>query len=228
MENRTPVSVALSWLWALVPILTLGFGTAAIMAHAAKKKWSALQASTLPIYLAGLGLVLVPDPDYGGTQELLFGTGMTINMGLGFVHAVTIRSWVFDDAPMTKRAARRRSLRAQQKAVLAAHDEQAEARAYARKVAAEKPRLARRLQIGRPDVRDRDFPDGGLVDVNHVSATVLARETDLPGDLARRIVAVRDRAGGFSSVEDLELLVDVPPRRLDLVADRLVFLPRQP
>jgi hypothetical protein len=228
VENRTPLAVALSWLWALVPILTLGFGTAAIMAHAAKKKWSALQAATLPVYLAGLGLVLVPDPDYGGTQELLFGTGMAINMGLGLVHAVAIRSWVFDEAPMTERAARRRSLKAQQKAALAAHDEKAEARAYARKIVAEKPRLAHRLHIGRPDVPERDFPDGGLVDVNHVSATVLARETALPGELARRIVEVRDEAGGFSSREDLELLADIAPRRLDPVADQLVFLPRLP
>jgi DNA uptake protein ComE-like DNA-binding protein len=224
-EQRPWGRIAQSWLWTFVPIYTLGFGTAAIMAHAAKRTWSLAQALTLPVYLTGLGLVLVPDPDYGGTQETLFSVGMAINMGLGLVHAIVIRSWVWDLAPSTERAAKRRTLRAQQKAALARHDEQEEAREAARRIAVEQPRLAHRLQIGRPDLRERSFPDGGLVDVNHVSARVLTREAGIPDGLAKQIVATRDRVGGFSSIEDMALLADIAPQRLDVVADRLVFLP---
>lgn len=214
-----------SWFWASVPVWTLGFGTAAVMIHAARKKSSRLQAATVPVYAVGLGLVLLFDPDDGGRPETLFGIGMAINMGLGLLHAVAIRTWVFDLAPVSARAARRRSLKARQKAALAAHDEREQARAAALRIVAERPRLAQELGIGRPDLPHRDYPDGGLVDVNNVPAGTLRAETGLPRPIVDRVVELRTRTGGFSSVDDLSVVAGLPPHALDGVAHRLVFLP---
>jgi DNA uptake protein ComE-like DNA-binding protein len=49
----------------------------------------------------------------------------------------------------------------------------------------------------------------------------------LPGiaaDLAGRIVAGREQAGGFSSAEDLGVLLDLPPATVDKLRDQAVFL----
>lgn len=206
---------AKSWVWAFAPLYSLGFGTAAIHTYAAVRKQSVRQGLTLPLYLLGLALVLVADPDYGGTQETLFSVGMTINMGLGFVHSFAVRSWVFGKpAPP--------SLEDRQRAALRKARAAAEARDAARTIVAENPTLARELQIGRPDLRRRHYPDGGLVDVNVVSADVLARHADISPDLAEEVVAVRDQIGGFASHDDLVVSVG-HHHELDRVRDLLVF-----
>lgn len=202
-----------------MPLLTLGFGTAAIMVHAAVRKRNIFQYAAVPVYLCGLVFVLAFDPDRGGSRATIFGTGMTINMGLGFVHAVAIRAWVFGspDGP---------DLRDQQKAALAAHADVVEARKSARRLAVEQPQAARELEIGRPDLPNRTYPDGGLVDVNHVSADALTRYADVPAPVAARIIELRDRVGSFSSVEDLEVFLDQDDA-LEEARDRLLFLPRE-
>ncbi len=86
-----------------------------------------------------------------------------------------------------------------------------ERRAEGRHLLASKPALAREVGIGRPDIPGAD--DYGLVDVNHCPATALTRLPGISGDLAARIVRQREQAGGFSSAEDLGVLVDLrrPP-----------------
>jgi DNA uptake protein ComE-like DNA-binding protein len=67
--------------------------------------------------------------------------------------------------------------------------------------------------------------DYGLVDVNHTSADGL---TGLPGvstDLAQRIATERTQCGGFSSVEDLGMLLDLPPAEVDTMRDIAIFIP---
>ncbi|MDN5894886.1 MAG: helix-hairpin-helix domain-containing protein [Nocardioides sp.] len=206
-----------SWLWALVPLWTLGFGSAAAMAHAAVKRHSLRQALTLPLYLAGLCAVLMFDPDNGAREEFIFGVGMTLNMGIALVHAVAIRSWVFP-APRQQDG-----LKDQQQRALAAMRAAAQARAVARRMMDDDPDLARRLQIGRPDLPGREYPDGGLVDVNAVDDRTLATHTGLPRALVDRIVAVRRQVGRFSSYEELLLLSNADPRELDRVREYLVF-----
>jgi len=189
------------------------------MVHAAVRKRSVVQSLTLPLYLAGLVFVLAFDPDYHGTQERVFDVGMTINMGLGFVHAVAIRSWVFGTKDENV-------LRGKQRAALRAHADLVDARRAARRLAADKPQLARELGVGRPDLPGRSYPDGGLVDVNHVSADVLTEYAGVPAGLAARIVELRDRVGSFSSLEDLMLFLDQDQADLGAYADVLVFVPR--
>ncbi|KQY64620.1 MULTISPECIES: hypothetical protein [unclassified Nocardioides] len=217
MTSRA-VALFKSWAWALVPLWTIGIGTGAIMAHAAVKKRSLWQALTVPFYFASLVLLFAADPDYGGVQEVLFGTAMGLNIGGGLMHAVAIRGWVFADSlrPNDRLVDR-------QRLAVAAVRQQAEARRTARELLAAQPDVARELLIGRPDVPNRQYPDGGLVDVNKVPAEVLGGHLSLKPEVARHIVAIRDRVGGFSSYDDMLLLTNVDPGQTNPVSDLMAF-----
>lgn len=73
-------------------------------------------------------------------------------------------------------------------------------------------------------------PDPGALrvglDVNNADASAIATVPEIGGDLAARIVQVRDRAGGFSSLEDLGMLLDLPGDAVERLRGRFVFLPR--
>ena len=97
-----------------------------------------------------------------------------------------------------------------------------ERRTYARQLALRNPQLARDAGIG----RGGGFDEGGVVDVNHAPVEDIA---DLPGidaTTARRIVAVRDGVGGFSSLEDLGMTMDLPGDVVERLRGRVVCLPR--
>jgi hypothetical protein len=87
------------------------------------------------------------------------------------------------------------------------------------------PRLASELGIGRPDL-PRRFDDGGLVDVNHVPAMVLASLPGIDEALAEKIVTMREHLGSFDSSADVEIVLNLPPTRLDQARDFMIF--RQP
>jgi hypothetical protein len=85
---------------------------------------------------------------------------------------------------------------------------------------------AAELLIGRPDL-GRQYDDGGLVDVNNVPVAGLASELALSADVAEQVAAARDRLGGFSTPDELVVYcVDMTMARLNLIRERLVFLPR--
>ena len=97
-----------------------------------------------------------------------------------------------------------------------------ERQAYARELAQRDPELARQAQIGRVG----GFDEGGVVDVNHALVEDIA---DLPGidaETARRIVAARDELGGFTTVADLGMTMDLPGDVVEALRGRVVFLPR--
>lgn len=98
-----------------------------------------------------------------------------------------------------------------------------ELRARARHIAATERVHALELGIGRPD-RATGFDDGGLIDVNHAPAELLAR---LPGpapEHLRRLEEMRAAGVAFSSAEELAAAVDVDPRRVPELAEYAVFL----
>ena len=84
--------------------------------------------------------------------------------------------------------------------------------------------MAWELRIGRPDL-PREFDDGGLVDVNHVPARALAELPGMTPELVERVVRVREECGGFTSVEELSALADLPPALTPRLAEFAVFLP---
>lgn len=111
--------------------------------------------------------------------------------------------------------------------VLAA-EQAAEARLTARqeamRIAREKPALATEIGVGRPD-RHGAF-DAGLVDVNNAPASALRRLPGVDDALATRIIETRTEVNGFSSLEDLGTVLDLPGDLVESLRDHVVFLPR--
>ncbi len=192
-----PLKVAGSVLWALLPLLTVGLGTAAVMAHAASRMRSALQAASVLLYVAALSAVLLVDRDHGGWQETLFDIAMTINVGLGVVHTFAIRSRVWGLRPDMVHPSREQfSMLDRQRQELAALREEAEAREAALKIVAADPALAQEMRIGRADIGRRRFPAGGLVGVNNVPPARCRGSSDCPPPPRRRSCAPVGRSAG--------------------------------
>jgi hypothetical protein len=90
-------------------------------------------------------------------------------------------------------------------------------------LAARDPALARDLMIGRPDLA-RQYYDGGLVDVNHVPASVLVAHLGLNAEQADEIIRARDDIGHFESADELVHLTSVSTAAIDAVRDRIILL----
>jgi hypothetical protein len=101
--------------------------------------------------------------------------------------------------------------------------ERRQRRAEARGILERDPALARELRIGRPDL-PRKFDDGGLIDVNHVPAAILATLPGFTPELADRVIRVRDEHRAFTFVEELEAYANLPAGLADELAERLLFL----
>lgn len=97
-------------------------------------------------------------------------------------------------------------------------------RAKAFELVRENPQLALEAGVGRPDLPGAF--DGGLVDVNHAPVEVIACLPTLDKDLARQIVAARERLGSFASLEDFGTVLDLPGDQVEALRDHVVFLPR--
>ena len=70
------------------------------------------------------------------------------------------------------------------------------------------PSMARSINVGRPDA-ERDFDDGGLLDINTLSAATLSHFAPMSTEEAHRIVEVRDRFGRFSSLDEVLAYADL-------------------
>jgi hypothetical protein len=99
-----------------------------------------------------------------------------------------------------------------------------ERRHRALELARHNPELALEAGVGRPDVVGAFHR--GVVDVNNATVEAL---TGLPGvdrALAERIVAVREECGGFSSLDELGMELDLPGDVVEALRGLVVFLPR--
>ena len=94
----------------------------------------------------------------------------------------------------------------------------------ARKLAAERPAVAKELGIGRPDLPNAQ--DAGLIDVNNAPASVMSKLPGIDDALASRIVETRAETHGFSSVEDLGVALDLDGNLVEDLRGVVVFLPR--
>jgi hypothetical protein len=93
----------------------------------------------------------------------------------------------------------------------------------ARKLARDRPELAREMGVGRPDLTGA--PHGGLVDVNNAPAATLMTLPGIDQPLAAKIVQARREMRCFASVEDLGAEFDLDPYLVERLRDRTVFLP---
>ncbi len=98
-------------------------------------------------------------------------------------------------------------------------------RARARALATSNPDLAQEMGIGRPDAPGGY--DAGLIDINNAAITALLRLPGVTGEVATQIVESRAACGGFTSVEDLGLALDLPGDLVEQLRPAVVFLPRR-
>jgi DNA uptake protein ComE-like DNA-binding protein len=91
-------------------------------------------------------------------------------------------------------------------------------------LARENPQLALEAGVGRPDLPGAY--DGGLIDVNHVPVEVIATLPGFDRELARRLLAAREQVDGFTSLEDLGTVLDLPGEKVEDLRRHVVFLPR--
>lgn len=98
-------------------------------------------------------------------------------------------------------------------------------REESRKLVEDDALMARELRVGRPDL-DRDYDDGGLVDLNAAPAETIADTCGIPLHSAQLIVLARDdRPESFFSVDELLISAEVPVSQWDRVRDRGVLVP---
>lgn len=70
------------------------------------------------------------------------------------------------------------------------------------------PNLARSIGVGRPD-QNRDYDDGGLLDINRLSAEALNAFGAIPMAEAQQIVSSREHLGRVSGVEEIIVYANV-------------------
>jgi hypothetical protein len=203
-DGRTAVSFA----WAAVPLVTFGLGTVPAFLYPALRRRRPGDWISLALYLALTTLGLVGTEAESVMSDVSAVALLAAWIG-GTVHAFAIRSRVF--------ATKNRYLDA-----IAMASQRRELRSAARDTARD-PAMAWELRIGRPDLQ-RVFDDGGLVDVNHAPPSALASLPGMTPELVNRIVETRDQLSGFSSVEELSSLAQLPPSLTGALNEYAIFL----
>jgi hypothetical protein len=198
----------------LVPALTFGIGSAVPFLY-----WGLwLRSRKLFAVGAGYGigacLCLILLNGHGSWQAALGALLALTLMSVGTAHAFVLRHELLGDVLHVHRG----DSNAERLAL-----ERIWRRDYARGLLRSDPLLAYELRIGRPDL-PREFDDGGLIDVNHASASALTLLPDINGDMASQIVSARDSVGGFSSLDDMRVVVACAPQAFDRLEDYLVFV----
>ena len=211
MKARSGIGLR-DW-WLLLPPLSLGVLTWAAFFYAglraSRRGWLVCAGVYLGVLMAAFGVdAAVGEKDWSSTMA---GLVLFALAGGGFAHAVAIRRPLYaaiEDSASThyERAERRLAVREQ-----------------GRGLARSDPGKARQLGVGRPDLPDSFHAE--LVDLNSAPAAVIATVTGVAMTTAERVVAARADTGGFSSVEDLDLIVDLPPAEVARLRDAGVCVP---
>jgi DNA uptake protein ComE-like DNA-binding protein len=210
---RSSRRVGLRDWWLLLPLISFGvFSWAALFyvgLRAHNRRWLVWAGIYLaPIFIAFGIDAAAGGADWSGTLAgfILF----TLMIG-GFAHGMAVRGAFYDvlagGAEDDYDNAQRRL----------------SAREQGRKLAGDDPAKARQLGVGRPDLPD-SF-DASLVDLNSAPAKVIARIAGVSSSVADRGVEMRTATGAFSSVEDLDLLVDLDPADVTKLKDAGVCVP---
>jgi hypothetical protein len=197
--------------WVLTSLIPFGWVTWAGFLYAGlrakKPAWIAAGAAYLAITVLTL-FVTSLDNNEDGLEDNLGYILMFSAWGVGILHSFLTRKPYLRRIDMLDDPALEQARLARER------------QAYARELARSDPELAREALIG----RSGGFDEGGVVDVNHAPVEEIA---DLPGidaATARRIVAVRHGVGGFSSLEDLGMTMDLPGDVVEKLRGRVVCL----
>jgi DNA uptake protein ComE-like DNA-binding protein len=205
----------LHWAWTLVPVLSLGFLSFVpffyMGARAKYRRWHVLGAAYLAAAVGEGVLAALTPHGSGGAGNGLLGALVILLMGGAAGNVIALR----------KSFGQR--LSAVNAPELVAAEQRAIVKSQARSIARSDPVRARELGIGRPDLPNAF--DGGLIDINHAPATVIASRLGVDEATAAQIVEVRSLGSGFSSVEDLDLAFNLRPAVIAEIRNTAVFLP---
>ncbi len=138
-------------------------------------------------------------------------TLVLVGWGVSLVHAFAIRSRFLERMELLESGEYDRA------------EDRLDAREEARRLVREDPARAIEMGVGRPD---RDGFAGGLVDLNNAPASVIEELSGVSREQAERIVVMREEVGGFSSLEDLAHVLDLPVALVDRIRPEVVVLPR--
>jgi DNA uptake protein ComE-like DNA-binding protein len=213
-EKPDRSGVRRSW-WVLLTLVPLGLTAWGALVYAGVRARRPLWTAFGIVYLAGtaVGFALAQvEPDGESTARDVAGGVLLLSWAAAFVHALAIRSAYLERTDLFEGERFDRA------------EDLAMERAEARRIARADPGRARELGIGRPDLAHAF--DGGLVDVNSAPVSAIARLPGVDDALARRIVEVREDVNGFSSLEDMGLVLSLDAHTLDGMRAGVVFLPR--
>lgn len=213
----TPGRRVASWLWAIASPFTFGLANPGLFFYAALKRRRRVDWLAEAGYVLAL-VIMVTGSQRGAGEggDVLATIAIFTSWIVGAGHAFAIRRKLFEPPARIDLGA---------DPVLAKAVNAGERRELARQILTQDPVLASNLGIGRPDL-GRGYDDGGLIDVNTAPATVISGLPGLTPDVAQRLVTARDAAGGFSSLEEMVILADLPPTFVNAVGERLVLSPR--
>jgi hypothetical protein len=211
--------------WFLVPLLSLGLLTPAAIFYAGLRMRSRATMISAAVY-ALFEVLYVVHPE----SAHLFAVALYMSLCWlgGTVHAALLserhrREWPRRVVPV--QSSGDHAVARPDRALTAARQNQ-QRRLESRRILEDEPGLAADLRIGRPDLR-RTYDDGGLIDVNHVPEVFLISELEMEPAVAREVVRMRVRRNGFSSADDMLIACDsLNPQRLEMLRDRLIFVPR--
>ena len=209
-------------LWASVPIWSIGFlSFVPFLAYAVIQR-RARDWAVFAVYLAATVAMIVALGVAGsnGNGGAAVGGFIIALAGCAAVHAAIVFrpsrgvSSLGASMPLSPRQRNREAVAQAQGRI--------ERRKDARHLITTNPSLARDLRIGRPDL-PREYDDGGLVDVNHVPAAVLAGPLSLSAAEVSDVLAARDKLGRFTSADELCAYTSLTPDRVDELRDLMIF-----
>ncbi|MFE9688617.1 BTAD domain-containing putative transcriptional regulator [Micromonospora sp. NPDC005806] len=214
--RRAPrwLSITGTVLGLVATVLTFGFLTWLVLAvYAAwRRSWRTALAA---IWYLGLVVGFVwafadLDSEAEATDlEMLSLLGLIIAWIGGALHVLLLNRgvWAVVTGRRDRRAEDRRLLREQARFLLHHH-----------------PAARFELRIGRPDL-PRTFDDGGLIDINAVSGSVIGTLPGLTTPQYQQLIMDRWLRGPYTSMEDLAARCMLPPTATDALREILVFLP---
>ena len=197
-------------LWTLFPF---GMATWAVFAHAGRRARNARWKAFAVVYGIASYAALVYSSIYDAPDgdDSFAGMLIIVPWVVGIGHALYMRP------EYLRQRDRQPSALEQARARLQTREE-------AMRIAREEPALALEMGIGRPD--RPGAMHAGLIDVNGAPVEAIERLPGLGRAEAEQVVKVRQELGGFSTLEDLGMTLDLPGDVVEDLRDKTVFLPR--
>jgi hypothetical protein len=194
----------------LVPLGFLSFGAFLYTGIKARHRPWVIAGVVYAVVLYAGFLLTVSSAD----ESVASNVGVTLVLlgwGVSLVHAFAIRGRFLERMEMLESGEYDRA------------EDRLDEREEARRLAREEPARALEMGVGRPD---QGGWDGGLVDLNNAPASVIEELPGISRELAERIVRTREEVEGFSSLDDLAQVLDLPVALCDRIRADVVLLPR--